>query len=149
MKSPSKLAGFSLAGLSVLVVAIIITQQQVVSRLRQQNSSLQQQLDRLAAEASKLAEERQQLLSAPQQANAAAPLPKEQFSELLRLRGDAGRMRIHEREMEQARREEMQAARAKLAEAETHFARLTNLYAARLVGVGERDQALFAIELLK
>ncbi len=50
------------------------------------------------------------------------------YSELLRLRGEVGRLRLQHREIEPSGRDQMQAAQGKLADAEAELARLTKLH---------------------
>jgi hypothetical protein len=117
----------------------------------QKNDLLQQQVQGLSTESDQLAAEKEQLakLVASQTAKADAPPGQEQSGELLRLRGEAGRLHIEDREREQARRDEMEIARAKLPEAEAELARLTKLYSDKLVSPQELSQATVAVELLK
>src|ERR1043166_9286988 len=117
MKSTSKLVT---RGVAILVLAsmgvMFVVQQQALKRVRQQNGLLQQQVDELTAEATQLAVERERVskLIAVQEANAGSPLAPEPSSELLRLRGEVGRLRLQERESEQPQREQMQAAQAQI-----------------------------------
>lgn len=151
MKTISKVAGclavFLLAGMTLMLVR----QQQALDRLRGQNRSLQQQVDGLTTQADQLAEEKERLsrLAAAQEAKAGIPLAREQFSELLRLRGKVGSLRLQEREIEQSRRERMQAAQEKLTNAEVDLARLTKAHSENLVSSAELTNAWFTVELLK
>ena len=152
MKSTSKLVT---RGVAILVLAsmgvMFVVQQQALKRVRQQNGLLQQQVDELTAQAKQLADERERVskLIAVQEANAGSPLAPEPSSELLRLRGEVGRLRLQERESEQSRRDEMQAAQAQIPNAETELARLTKLHSKNLISTAELEQARSNLELLK
>jgi hypothetical protein len=152
MKPTLKLAGICLAGSLLVGVAFaLVLQGQALRRARQENRLLHQHLDNLTAQADQLGAEKERLLKviAAQQANAGAPLAGDQSGELLRLRGEVGRSRLVDREVEQSRRDQMQAAQAKLTNAEAQVARLTELYSEKLVSAQELDEAKFALELLK
>lgn len=146
---PARLAlvVFLFAGMAV----VLVIQQRAFIRVREQNRLLQQQVNGLRAQANQLTDEKEGLskLVAVDDAKAGAPLAGEQFSELLRLRGEVGRLRLDERASEQARRDEMQAAQAKLAGAESELAQLTKLRTENLVSLAEVERARFALELLK
>ena len=130
---------------------MLVTQQRDLNRLRQENRLLQQEVDGLIARADQLTEEKERLstLISADEANARAPLAPEQFSELLRLRGDVGRLRLQEREIEQSRRDQMQAAQAKLTNSEVELARIMMLHSEHLVSGAELSRARFSVELLK
>jgi hypothetical protein len=145
MKTTSKLAAVCLPGVLLIGTAMmLVTQQHALHHLRQENRLLQQQADQLTEEKGRLS-----MLIVAHEPNAGAPLAREQFSELLRLRGGVGRLSLQEREIEQSRRDQMQAAQAKLPDAEAQFARLTKLHSENLVSVVELDQSRFALELLE
>jgi hypothetical protein len=143
------------AGLAVFLVAVmgitLMIQQQALSGFRKQNQSLHQQIDALTVQLDNLRQEKARFskaMAAPE-ANTGAPLVTEQFSELLRLRGEMGRLRLQERELEQLLQDQMQAAQAKVASAESELARLTKMHSAGVVSPHELEQGRFALELLK
>src|SRR5262249_47280086 len=88
-------------------------------------------------------------LLAPREPQSNTPAGQEQFSELLRLRGEVGRLRSQEREAEQARQREMLAAKAKVPEAEAQLARLKKLYSQKVVSEQEFNQFQLEVALLK
>src|SRR5882757_11069236 len=132
MKTTSKLAIVCLA-VCVLVgmASTVLVQHKAINRLRQENRSLQQQIERLIAQSDQFAAEKEQLskLIAAQPAIAASSSGQQPSSEVLRLRGEVGRMRIEVRESEESRRAEMQAAQNKIADAETNLARMAKMHA--------------------
>ena len=77
------------------------------------------------------------------------PLPQETSSEVLRLRGEVGRLRLQDRDSEQARREQMRVAQAGLTNAEVELARLTKAHSEKLVSSAELTNAWFTVELLR
>ncbi len=152
MKTTSKLVALGLTALLLAGIPVmLVMQHQALDRVRQQNRLLQQQVDGLIAQADQLTEERDRLSSliVAHEAKTSAPVAREQLSELLRLRGDVGRLLLQEREIEQSRRDQMQAAQAKQPNAESELARLTKLHSMNLVSAAELDQARFGLELLK
>jgi multidrug resistance efflux pump len=86
---------------------------------------------------------------AAQNAKAATPQAQEQTGELLRLRGEVGRLHLQDREQEQVRRDELEIARAKIPDAEAELARLTKLYSDKLISTQELSHATVVVELLK
>jgi hypothetical protein len=152
MKTRSKLAGVCLTGfLFVAMAGMIVIQHQALDRVRQENRLLQEQVDGLSAQSEQLTAEKERLskLTAAPQAKAGVPAAQEPSREMLRLRGEVGRLRLQERDAEQSLRDEMQAAQAKLANAEAELARLTKLHSEKLVSEIELSQAKFALESLK
>jgi RNA polymerase sigma factor (sigma-70 family) len=89
--------------ISAIVVASVVTplavQHQAQARLRDQDGALRRRADWL----SRLQEENERLSNRFAQANKSSALSNEQFSELLRLRGEVGRLRLDVRELEQAK----------------------------------------------
>ncbi len=151
MKLTSKMAGSGLAGLLLAgTTLLLVVQQQSLNRVRQENRILRQRVDVLTMQAEQLTDEKDRLSHsiALREANAGTPLAEQQFSELLRLRGEVGRLRLQEREIEQSRRGQMQAAQAKLADAQGVYARLKNL-PENLVSAADLRQARFKVELLQ
>jgi multidrug resistance efflux pump len=151
MNTTSKFAIVCLAAGSVGLVGTVVMQYATIDRLRQENSSLQQQVERLSAQSNRFAAEKTDLskLIAAQPVQATQSPGQEQSSEVLRLRGEVGRMRLEVRESEESRRAEMQAAQNKIAEAETNLARLTKMHAVGAVSEPELSHAQFAVQLLK
>ena len=151
MNTTSKFAIVCLAAGSVGLVGTVVMQHATIDRLRQENSSLQQQVERLSAQSNRFAAEKTDLskLIAAQPVQATQSPGQEQSSEVLRLRGEVGRMRLEVRESEESRRAEMQAAQNKIAEAETNLARLTKMHAVGAVSEPELSHAQFAVQLLK
>src|SRR5688500_11647841 len=92
---------FLLVGMAVMLVI----QQQALSRARNDNGSLGRQVDDLVAQAAQLAAEKTRLsmLLAASRTNAGVRIPQEPSGELLRLRGEVGRLRVQDREVEQLR----------------------------------------------
>jgi hypothetical protein len=152
MKATLKIFALGLASLLVgLLILALVLQHRTLSRVQQENQLLQQQVDQLTAESEQAAMEKQRLADrvATPRPGLSTQLPQEQLAELLRLRGQVGRMRALERGDEQSRRDRMQAAQAKLTNAEVSLARVTKLRAENLVSARELSQASFAVELLK
>src|SRR5437762_4513495 len=89
--------------ISAIVVASVVTplmvQHQAQARLRVQDEALRDRTDRLT----RLHEENERLSNRFAQANKFSALSNEQFSELLRLCGEVGRLRMDLRELEQAK----------------------------------------------
>lgn len=105
---------------------------------------LRQQLVDAAARAEELVAENARL-----SASATAAIPEPPSRELLRLRGEAGRLRVAEREAQQVRLTEMQAAQAKLTNAEVELARMMKLYSEKVVTVADLNRARHNVEVLK
>jgi RNA polymerase sigma factor (sigma-70 family) len=89
--------------ISAIVVASVVTplmvQHQAQARLRHQDEALLDRVDRLT----RLQEENERLSILFAQANKSPARSNEPFSELLRLRGEVGRLRMDLRELEQAK----------------------------------------------
>ena len=81
------------------VAAPLAVQHQAHARLRDQDASLRDRTDRVA----RLQEDNARLSNLFASANKSSALSNEQFSELLRLRGEVGRLRMDLRELEQAK----------------------------------------------
>ena len=85
--------------ISVIVVASVVTplvvQHQAQARLREQDEALRQQTDQLA----KLREKNQKLPNQLAQPKDSQLIPNDQFSELLKLRGEVGRLRNRAQEL--------------------------------------------------
>jgi hypothetical protein len=146
MRTRTKLGGGCLTVLVVIGLTLgLIYQRQELKRAHRENSLLQEQGSRLTAQVEELASEKGRLakLIETQSTNA------EQSSELLRLRGQAGRIQLQERETEQSRREQMRAAQAKLTAAEVQLGRMTKLHSENLVSADQLSQARFAAEVLR
>jgi hypothetical protein len=152
MKITSKAATVCLAAfLLVGMAGTVLMQHETINRLRQENRSLQQQIDLLTAQSDQFAAQNEQLskLIAAQPAKAGSSPGQEPSSDLLRLRGEVGRLRLEVKDAEDSRRAEMQAAQSKIADAETNLARLTKLHSQQLVSEQELSHAQFALQLLK
>jgi multidrug resistance efflux pump len=152
MKTTSKIAGMGLAaGLLVGLAGTVVMQHATIDRLRHENRSLQQQVEQLTAQSDQIAAEKEQLskLLAAQPPKAASSPGQQPSSELLRLRGEVGRMRLEVKDSEDSRRAEMQAAQNKIADAETNLARLTKMHAVGVISEPELSHAQFAVQLLK
>jgi hypothetical protein len=144
---------FAIVGLAAGVVglaATVVMQHATIYRLQKENRSLQQQVEQLTAQSGQFAAQKEELskLMAEQPANAPTP-SQEQSSEVLRLRGEVGRMRLEVKESEESRRAEMQSAQNKIADAETNLARVTKMFAVGAIGEAEVSHAQFAVQLLK
>jgi len=89
--------------ISAIIVASVVTplvvQHQAQARLRDQDESLRQRADELA----KLQANNEQLSKLVAQAKSPRPLTNDQLSELMRLRGEVGRLRNDARELAQAK----------------------------------------------
>ena len=89
--------------ISAIIVASVVTplmvQHQAQARLRDQDESLRQRADQLA----KLQADNERLSSLHAVANNSRPPSKDQLTELMRLRGEVGRLRTDLRESEQAK----------------------------------------------
>jgi hypothetical protein len=93
---------FSVSALAVVAAATaLIVQHRSQTRLREENRSFQRQVDHDA----KLGEENQRLSNLVAQASGRQSLPQEQMRELLRLRGEVGRLRQENKEMKKFREE--------------------------------------------
>jgi outer membrane murein-binding lipoprotein Lpp len=152
MKTTSKFATVCLAAcLLVGLAGTIVMQHTAINRLRQENNSLQQQVERLTARSDQFAAGKEQLskVIVEQPANACSSPVQQPSSEVLRLRGEVGRMRVEVKDAEDSRRAEMQAAQSKIADAETNLTRLTKLHSQQLVSEQELSHAQFAVQLLK
>jgi hypothetical protein len=125
------------------------------STLRTELRNLQQQNSQLATQCEQLTRECDDALSRsaasgdPAQSPLSASLPPEQMRELIQLRGEVGRLRSQEREIERLRQEQMQMAAIKVPHAQAEFDRLTNLHAENNVSAQQLGQAKFALESLK
>jgi hypothetical protein len=73
----------------VAVASLFVMQHQALIKSREENRTLQQQLDELA----KLAEDHRRLSNLVAQTDSRRGLAEEQFGELLKLRGEVGRLR--------------------------------------------------------
>jgi hypothetical protein len=152
MRATSRIFGLGLAGLLVgLLMLALVLQHQSLRSVRQENQLLQQQVDQLTAQAEQAATEKQRLADrvASPRLTPSAQLPQEQRDELLRLRGEVARLRSLKKEDEQSRRDQMQAAQAKLTKAEAELAALTKLQAQNIASTGQLNRASLAVELLK
>jgi hypothetical protein len=151
MKTTSKFATACLAAGVVGLAGTVVMQHATIDRLRQENGSLQQQVERLTAQSNQFAAEKTDLskLIAAQPVQATQSPGQEQSSEVLRLRGEVGRMRLEVKDSEDSRRAEMQAAQNKIADAEINLARLTKMHAVGAISEPELSHAQFAIQLLK
>jgi len=85
----------------VAAATALIVQHRSQTRLREENRSFQRQVDHDA----KLGEENQRLSNLVAQASGRQSLPQEQMRELLRLRGEVGRLRQENKEMKKFREE--------------------------------------------
>jgi multidrug resistance efflux pump len=152
MKTTSKFAIACLAaGVVVGLAGTVVMQHATIDRLRQENGSFHQQVERLTVQLDKYAAEKEDLSKSivAQLAKTASAPSQEQSTEVLRLRGEVGRMRLEVRESEESRRAEMQVAQSKIANAETNLARLTKMFAVGAISEPEFSRAQFAVELLK
>jgi cell division protein FtsL len=148
MKTTSKIATVCLI---VGLAGAVLMQHDAIDLLRQDNRSLQQQVERLTAKSDQFAEEKEHLskLIVEQPANAGSSPVQQVSSEVLRLRGEVGRMRLEVRDSENSRLAEMQAAQNKIADSETNLARLTKMHAVGAISEPELSHAQFAVQLLK
>jgi multidrug resistance efflux pump len=148
MKTISKLATVCLAA---GLIGTVVMQHSAINRFRQENRSLQQQVEQLTAQSEQFAAEKEQLsrLIAVHPTVAAQSPGQQPSSEVLRLRGEVGRMRLEVKESEDSRRAEMQAAQSKIADAETNLERVTKLRAVGVISEPELSHAQFAVQLLK
>lgn len=133
------------------MVCVIVVQHQASKRFQPKERALQQQLDALTAQDSKLIAEEARLLKLikAQQAGADTSQGQDQFSELLRLRGEVGRLLLENRDAQQWRRANMQSAQARLPEAEAQLTQVSELHSNNVVSEGELRQASFQVDLLK
>jgi len=90
-------SGIALGGMA----ALLMIQQQSLSRLREENQSRQRQQDQIA----QLAVENERLSNTVNQADGSAPLSQDQMHELLRLRGEVGALRQKAKELERVQEE--------------------------------------------
>jgi hypothetical protein len=107
-----------------------------LNRVQQENTSLRRQIDELMAQSEQLVAEQSRLSNAmaEDRTKRRTPAQQEPSREVLRLRGEVGRLRVQDREIEQARRDQMQAAQAKLPNAEVELARVAKAHSEKLVG---------------
>jgi hypothetical protein len=147
MKTALKIVGLCSVGFLVVgAIVLVVLQHQSLER---ENQLLKQQVDQLTADNNQWATEKKRLLEIIAAQPNPASLPQEQFIELLRLRGEVGRLRLQEREIERVRRGQMHAAQTKLPYAKAEFERLTKLHADNAVSAQQLGQARFAVELLE
>lgn len=152
MNRALKLVGICLgASLLIALTLMVVIQSQTVQRLQQENLSLKQRLDDLTAKADQLFAPNTGLLKLipDQQEQAAPPLAQKQLAELLRLRSEVGRMRVELNQAEQANREQMQAAVAKLPNAEADLELARKLHSDRLISDADFQEAQFGVRVLK
>jgi len=90
--------------LIIVVAAALVLQRQAQVQLQSENQSLRQQLEQVA----QLAIENERLSNLVAQAKNANTLPTEQMQELLRLRGEVGRLRQDNRALERLKAENQQ-----------------------------------------
>jgi hypothetical protein len=102
MTTASKLSAVGAAVVAAAVVWLI--QNQSVGRLRADNEALRQQLDAAAS----LASENEQLSNALAQAKSSQSLSTPDAQELLKLRGEVGRLRQESKELARLREENRQ-----------------------------------------
>jgi hypothetical protein len=140
-----------LAFLLAAALGLLVLQHQAWTCLRLENGTLQQQLRDLSAQVDQLTAEKERLAKLMESPEVAPGTPPdtEQRSELLRLRGQLGRLRVETREADQAHLTAMRTAQAKIPDAELKVAQLTKLRVDKVVSEQELRQAQFAVELLK
>jgi chromosome segregation protein len=151
MKTTSKRVRQCLVGTVLLgLLGLVLMQHEDLNRLRQENRVLQEQAAELNAQLEQQAAEQERLAQqiAAQKTDSSTSSAPAQSSELLRLRGEVGRLRLEQTDAGRSRQAEMEA-RDRLPDAEAELARVTKLRAAQLVSVQEFSQAQFAVELLK
>ena len=152
MKSSSKVAIRLLLSLLVLSMAgLIVVQHERVAQVQAKERALQHQVDALNAQVSQLMGEEARLLKLikAQQAGADTSQGPDQFTELLKLRGEVGRLLLENRDAQQWRRADMQAAAARLPNAEAELAQASQMVSNNTISEGELSRARFAVELLK
>jgi len=151
MKTTSTVTTACLAAGLVGLAGTVLMQHETINRIQEENHSLQEEVQRLTAQADQFAVEKEELskLVSVQPANAPPSSGQEPSGEVLRLRGEVGRMRIEVRETEDSRPAEMQMAQSKVAEAETNLARLTKLREVDAISEHELSRAQFAVQMLK
>jgi hypothetical protein len=147
VKGTSMLVGVSVGFLLVGMAVMLVFQERGLIRMQQVNGLLRRQVDEFVAQADQLSAEKTRLatLVAADQRNAGMSPSQE----LLRLRGEVGRLRLQDIELEQSRRDQSHAARSKLTNAEAELARLTKAHSEGLVSDAELSQARLRVELLK
>jgi len=150
MKTTLRFAGLCVA-IFLLASFAIAFHRRTLDRAQQENASLRQQIDVLMAQSEQLGAEKARLASAlaAGRTTMETPLPQETSREVLRLRGEVGRLRLQDRDIEQGRREQMQAAQMKLRNAEVELARLTTAHSEKLVSSAELSIARFTVQLLR
>jgi len=150
MKTTLRFAGLCVA-VFLLASFGIAFHRRALDRVQQENTLLRQQIDELMAHSEQLAAEKARLsiALAAGRTTTDTPVPQAPSREALRLRGEVGRLRLQDRESEQARCEQMQAAQAKLTNAEVELARLTMAHSEKLVSSAELTNAWFTVELLR
>lgn len=123
MKTASRLAFVCLGGYLLVGIAFaLVLQRQALNHVRQENRLLLQRVEELVAQTGQLTAETERLSKLTEaQHPKDGLLPQEQFAELLRLRGEVGRLHLQDREAEQSRRDRMQGAQAKLPDAELNL----------------------------
>ena len=147
MKTALKIVGLCSVGFLVVgAIVLVVLQHQTLER---ENRLLKQEVDQLTADNNQWATEKKRLLEMIAAQPNPASLPQEQFIELLRLRGEVGRLRIQERETERVRRDQMRAAQITLPYAKAELERLKELHANNSVSAQQLAQTGFAVELLE
>ena len=151
MNLSSKSVAFCLAGVGVCLCVVIVRQNQSLSRLRDENRALHDLIENLSSQSSLLTAENERLskLATTAEGSGKTAPAQEPSNELLRLRGEVGRLRLETRDAEQSRGAEMQAAQAKIGAAEADLARLTTLRSRQVVSEQELRHAQFAVQILK
>lgn len=151
MKATFKNGSICVAALICAVMAVVIWKQnQEMSRIRSENEQLNEQLVELKGLAERLAEDKSRLTkSAAADQTSGGTLGREQFLELLRLRGEHGRLMDFERQADEGRREQMKAAEAGLVKAESALEHATRLHSKGFVTDEDVAQAEFAVEALR
>jgi hypothetical protein len=142
-----KLAAWLAGAVLILVALGWLVERRALRRAQAENAALQEQVDELIATKNELVTENDRLarLLAVDEKNAA----QEPSSEVLRLRGEVGRLRVQERETEQSRQEQMRRAQAKLEDAELKLAHAMKLHTEKLVSSADLSSAKWNVELLK
>jgi RNA polymerase sigma factor (sigma-70 family) len=142
--------------LTIVIVAAslgapLVIQHRRQTKLGEANQSLRKQLDQQTALAAET-KRRLDAMAAPSRTNPQS-LPRDQLNELLRLRGEVGRLRNEERELKARLTEQGSdpalVARIKLPYAEVELARATQLHAGNLVSDDQLREAQYAAELLR
>ena len=157
------------------MTVVILSQRETISLALHQNRMLHEEIGHLSTQVAELTRENARLSEAHRDGEARQPLERREFLELLRLRDEVGRLRVHVREAMQRQAAEtglpgaeatFKAAQAELLKAQAgaeratvvgvelrnavvEFTRVADLYSKSLIGQAEYHAAAARLELVR